>query len=469
MAGKENSKLKAGFWYLVSSFTLKGVAMLTTPIFTRLLSTEDYGIVATYNMWYETLMVVCSLNLSSGIGRAKQDFKDDFSSYIYSMQYLSILTTLGILLLFIPWHRYLVPVMGLDISLYPLLVIALLFSPIVIFRQIEYKYEYNYKGNIAISVFVAIGTVVFSVLFIMVFDSRRYFGRILGLIVSNLILACFFWFKSIANKANRILFYAWKYALKISVPLIIHTLSQRILSQSDQTMITLYCGASYTGIYSLAVQFTLLFTITIDSVERVWRPWFYENMETRREDILNYTKRLVGVGCYIALLTVIITPEVMKILGTKEYQEGVYVVPLIIFGLLCQYMSTHYISVELYLKKSIYISSCTVVAAIFNVCLNRLFIPMFGYMAAAYTTLISYLLLVVLHACIVKFVIRKNIFDNKAHITDVLITGLLMIIVVMLYDFFIYRLLVGMSLTAIMVYKNKEILKNAKAMRNKSE
>ncbi len=458
MAVKENDIIKAGFWYLISLLTTRVIGFLTTPIFTRVLSTEDYGIVATYNMWYNTLFVICSLNLAAGIGRAKKDFKNNFNSFIYSMQYLSLLATIGVFLIFLLLKKYIVPIMGMDIYTIILLFVALLFSPIVNFNQIKYKYEYNYKGNIVITIFTAVSTVFFSLLFVLVLDTGKYLGRILGIILPSLILSCFFWIKSIINKENKILIYAWRYAAKISVPMILHTLSQRVLAQSDQAMITYFCGASNTGVYSLANQFSLILALFVDSIAQVWAPWFFENLDERETYVSNLMKKIVVLGCYIVLLTVIVTPEAISILGTEEYRDGIYIVPLVVLGLLCQYISTHYINVELYYKKSGYISGCTIIVTICNLCLNRVFIPMFGYMAAAWTTLISYFLMVILHACIVKFVIQRDVYNNKTIVKYLLITGLLTIIEVMLYDFPIVRYLLGIVLVVRMLYDNKEIL-----------
>jgi len=455
---EENKIFKASFWYLISLLTTKAIGVLTTPIFTRFLSVEDYGIVATFNTWYNTLFVICSLNLSSGIGKAKRDLKDDFNSFIYSLQYLALISTTGIAILFVIFHKYLMPVIGIDVYSVSLMFVTLLLSPIVYFRQIKFKFEYNYKANISITLFTAIGTVFFSLLFIVLFDTRKYLGRILGIILPSVILSCFFWFRSLRNKENKILVYTWKYALNISIPLIIHTLSQRILEQSDQAMITYFCGTSNTGIYSLANQFSMMFVLFTQVCHQIWTPWFFDNVEERKDYTAKMAQKLITVGCYITFMSVVITPEAIKILGTEEYKEGIYVVPLVMIGLLCHYVSVHFINVELYYKKSIYISSCTIIAAICNVCLNTFCIPIWGYIAAAWTTLFSYLLMVLLHASIVKFIIKKEIYNNKEIAVNVAITGLLVVISVLLYNYLIIRLLLGLLITGLFIWKNKEWL-----------
>lgn len=42
------SAVKAGLWYTIGNIALKGCAFLTLPVFTRLLSTSDFGVYNAY-------------------------------------------------------------------------------------------------------------------------------------------------------------------------------------------------------------------------------------------------------------------------------------------------------------------------------------------------------------------------------------------------------------------------------------
>lgn len=60
-------QVKASFWFLICSFLQKGISMITTPIFTRLLSTAEYGEFNVFNSWYSIAFIFVSLSLSSGV------------------------------------------------------------------------------------------------------------------------------------------------------------------------------------------------------------------------------------------------------------------------------------------------------------------------------------------------------------------------------------------------------------------
>ena len=87
--------------------------------------------------------------------------------------------------------------------------------------------------------------------------------------------------------------------------------------------------------------------------------------------------------------------------------------------------------------------------AVLNVILNYVFIKMFGYLAAAYTTLICYIFFSLFHYFCMKKVLKKhgenqNIYDTKKIL--LISIGLLIVMVVMIcvYDHRLIRwLLIG--------------------------
>ena len=60
-------QIKASFWFFVCSLIQKGISVISTAIFTRLLTTGDYGIISIYNSWSDILYVFATLNLSTGV------------------------------------------------------------------------------------------------------------------------------------------------------------------------------------------------------------------------------------------------------------------------------------------------------------------------------------------------------------------------------------------------------------------
>ncbi|MCR5790001.1 MAG: polysaccharide biosynthesis C-terminal domain-containing protein, partial [Lachnospiraceae bacterium] len=64
-------------------------------------------------------------------------------------------------------------------------------------------------------------------------------------------------------------------------------------------------------------------------------------------------------------------------------------------------------------KKTPIIAASSCVAALLNYLLNLCFIPRFGYIAASYTTLASYIVLMLLHYIAVRFYLKETVYDSR--------------------------------------------------------
>ena len=51
---------KAAIWFLICSFLQKGISVITTPIFTRLLTTAEYGQYNVFNSWFSIVNIFVS-------------------------------------------------------------------------------------------------------------------------------------------------------------------------------------------------------------------------------------------------------------------------------------------------------------------------------------------------------------------------------------------------------------------------
>lgn len=453
----DHAAFKAGIWYVISNVMVKTVTVITTPIFTRLMTTEEYGTVQTFISWYTVLLPLFSLNLTYSIGRAKLDFPDNLKEYIGSMQVLSIIFSVIVSSFLIIFIQPVSVIFELNIPNIILLIFYLCFVPTIQFWQNGYRYEYQYKQNIIISWYTILTSTILSLILIFTLDESKSFLRILGITIPMIVLSIYFWMKSIRYRyLNKIIEY-WRYGLILSVPLILHTISLNILSQSDRIFITKMCGESDTGVYSLAYTYGMLLNVFISAISDGWLPWFHDTYFAKKYDeIRKNIKPLVIFGCYIGLACIAFAPEAILILGGEEYKRGILCVPPIALGIICQYIYTHYVNIELHLKKTKYISSGTVLAAVLNIFLNGLFIPRFGFIAAAYTTLVGYVALMIFHFIISRKILHVKLYNDIFMFAALGITSVVAGILVLLYEKNIQRyfvIFVGF-VTFLLYFKN---------------
>ena len=431
---------KAGVWYLISNIMVKAIAVITTPIFTRLMTTAEYGSVQTFISWHTLLLPVYSMNLYYSIGRAKLDYPERMNEYIGSMQLLAGLISAAISAVALLLIRPVSGILELTVLESVLLIIYLFFGPSIQLFQNGFRYRYQYKQNIAIAWYSAVSTTLLSLLLILIVKENKDTLRMIGIAVPAIALSCCFWVKSLAKGRLKVNREFWSYGLKISAPLVLHTISMHILSQSDRIFITKIWDKSYTGLYSLAYTYGMLLHVFTTAVSESWLPWFHDTyFDGEFDEIKKNVKPLVILGCYIGLASIAFGPEAVLILGGHKYTEAAVCVPPIVMGVVSQFVYTHYVNVELHLKKTMYVSYGTIFAAVLNMVLNAVFIPRFGYQAAAYTTLASYLALMIVHCIITKKVLRVNIYSEPFMFGSLAVTFVISAGLMLLYDHNIAR------------------------------
>ena len=76
--------VKAGFWFTICNFMQRGITMITTPIFTRVLSEEQYGLVSTFTSWQNVLILITTLSLYKAMMKlyVKYDNKEQVLSAV---------------------------------------------------------------------------------------------------------------------------------------------------------------------------------------------------------------------------------------------------------------------------------------------------------------------------------------------------------------------------------------------------
>ncbi len=264
-----------------------------------------------------------------------------------------------------------------------------------------------------------------------------------------------------------------KHGLKISLPLIIHGAALNILSNSDRIMITWLANASQAGIYSLSYSLGMVtYAITV-SIDGIWIPWFTNKMiEKSYKEINSITKDYVKLITYIMCCLILVSPEILKILASESYWEGIKLVPIIICGNYFFFIYNIYTNLEHFYKKSNQITALTIFAAVLNLVLNYIFIPKIGYTAAAYTTAFSYFVVFVLHSIYSKK-LNSNVFNIKMFIIPTIEIGVFCTLFYVFENNAIVRWVVAIIYFCIIAFIQREkiiniLLPNLKNKLNKS-
>ncbi len=408
-----NSKaLKSGVWYTASNFLIKSLAFITTPIFTRMLSQEQFGAFNNYSSWQSILTVFVTLNLSATLISARYDFEKDLNRYNCSMLALGACSVLICGVITNVFGAFFSDLFELSRSYMNLMYLFLLFNPAIELFQSNERFFYKYKMSVLMALLLAVGTTGLSVLLIFIMPDRLL-GRTLGAVLPTAFLGgAIIVFYIIKGKGIKLSY--WKYALPICLPYIPHLLSLTLLNAMDKTMITKLCGSEDTALYSLAYTCGMIVVLFLTSLNTAFNPWLAEHLHSGEyEEVYRFSKKYILAFCGLAAGVMLFAPEALLLMGGESYMAAKYVMPPVAAGCVCQFLYTMFVNVEQYMKKTVGMAAASVSAALLNFVLNLVLIPKYGYIAAAYTTLISYLWLLAFHMFLVYRMKLGRIYDYK--------------------------------------------------------
>ena len=463
------NEAKATIAFIVASFILKGIAFITTPVFTRVMDAGQYGIIATYNSWLSIIEVFALLGLTSAgvFNVGLNDYRDRREQYVSSVLTLCNCVTVVVFVIIFIAKRIFGEAFLLPNNLLILMFLWLLFNPAQIFWVTRQRYEFKYKLAFCVTVFSAIISQIVSL--IVVLNSN---GENLGEIklwstnIVNVICILPIYLYIFAKGRKLFEFSIWKQVLTFALPLIPHYLAQHIMSGADRIMISEMVSSADAGIYSVVANVSMIATMVWTSVNASLIPFTFENMNKKNyKDISGISTMLIlfyAVGCIAVSL---IAPEVIKILAPEEYSGGIYAVPPIAGVAFMSALYNIYANIEFYHKKSTYIAVSTIVATIVNIILNAILIPKFTFYAAAYTTLISYAVLVLMHFVGYKKCQQENIYDNSKILLITIACVIMCILCSFLYPFTIFRYGIICLILVVMILKRNSIILAIKKMK----
>ncbi len=390
--------LKSGIWYLFSDFLLSGMAFLTIPIFTRLLTVEEYGLVSVYMSVVGIMTIISGASLANGIGRARFDFADSYLEYKSSVLFLSALIFLGVFLAVFLFSKQLSSAISIPSRLVLYAALAGYASFVVGFLKHDLLFRQKYKQRAFLSIVGSLSQIALSIVLVLSLAENLYMGKVFGSLIPSTILALLV-FVHIFGPGRRIIYpEAWRFALLFALPLIPHSLSHIILAQFDRIAVQAIVGSAETGLYSFAYNIGMITQVLLGASNAAWVPWFYKKMSKEEFGKIREATRAYSI-IFLTATVVIMTlgPEMGLAMAPGQYLLGLRLVPVIALGDFFRFLYVVYVNFAFYKKKTIAISIGTIMAGVLNVVLNLSLIPVFGYEAAAWTTAISYFCLFIFH------------------------------------------------------------------------
>lgn len=375
--GSAGLALKAGMWYVISTFLVKGISFITHPIFADLLDKPSMGAFSNFASWETLLLIVTSLEMQNTVARAYYDFKDDFNKYVSSVTLASCGFTLilyGVALLMGDWFTTLTSIPQRFVHV---LFIMLLFQGC---KQIYFAKErtlYRYKSVAVISAVNALVPTLIAVGLVAIAPAvQKLDARIYGFYIPSALigLGCFLllFFKG----KGAIQWKYIKYGLVLAFPLMLHYLTAQLLSSSNSIVTTAVLGEEANAVVSTAASANHILTTLLMAVSGALTTWLMDNLhqENKKAARLGTLGYIAGIAV-LGIGVILLAPEVVHILGAGNYPESTILMPGFVVAVLVQSAGTVFTIMLTYQKKVVATGVATGVVAAISVAAKYFLMP----------------------------------------------------------------------------------------------
>lgn len=469
-------EVKASLWFVMSTVLLKGIAFITVPIFTRIMDTTQYGVYNVYLTWYEMFTIIGTFGFEScAYVSALTKFNEkDKNEAQASLLELSWVLTSVLFIVFCIFGNKISGMVGLPKNLLLLMCLQIYFVPAVNFWSMRNRFQYKYKSLVFVSVSMAIFNALLGIIFVTNFGMKdQALGRVISIVIIQIIYGVILLYKLLKNGGFSFSARYWKWAMKLHLPLLPHTLSLKVLAGADKVMINAIIGAAATALYSVSYSVAVVVNLIKTSIVDALRPWLYINLKKKNTD--NIKEVINGILMLVTLLTLVFVafaPEIIKIAAPVNYYEAIYCMPPVMISSFFTFLYSVFSIVEMYYEETKKIMVASIVAAVLNILLNAIFIRIFGYIAAAFTTLVCYIVLSITHYILANSVLKKNgvlepLFDKKTIISISVGLIALMFVFEYVYEYILLRYIILIIMVIILYVKKSYFINLIKTIKNK--
>ena len=433
-------------YYGLSSILGRMLNYLLVPLHTRVLPQHDYGVIGEFYAYISFINIIFLFGMETAFFRfasQSDDKRKIFSTAFITVAWIAILLASGIAL-------FAQPILGLlsegtvDSSVYQLSYVYLLAAILAIdaicaipFAKIRLdnkpkKFAGIRMANIIVYVFFNFYFLVFCpwyvaknpssiwVSFYQATDMVFYifFANLLASITTLLLLH-----QEILQVQLRIAMDKLKPMLVYSIPLLFAGLAGMVNETLDRLLLKYYLPGSIEsrltqiGIYNAAYKLSIFMTLATQAFRMAAEPFFFKvATESNAKDTYARVMRYYVIVCCAIFLGVMTHINFIETLIGPDYRSGLHVVPIL---LLANLFFGIYLNLSIWFKlsdKTYYGLYFTILGAVITIALNIYLIPIYGFVASAYTTLACYFIMML--ACYavgqkyypVAYEIRKALF-----------------------------------------------------------
>lgn len=455
---------KAAMWFLISSLITKGISFLTTPIFARLMSKNDFGVFNVYNSWLQIFVIVSTFRLDYSIfNKGMSKYPENRNQYASAMLQLCTCINTVLLVTYLIFRKPINAFTELNTVATLCIFVELYFIPAVSFWSLKERYTFRYRNVVFVSILMAVLNSGLGIIAVMC-NENKAMARIISCTLVEVIVGIVIYVSILlkgrgGNKREYI-----KFAVLFNIPLLPHYFSTYIVDQSDKIMIQKLVSFDATALYSIAYTVGGMIHIFTAALTNTLIPLQYHLMEEKKHQQINKNiVQIMFVVLGMLVLLSLVAPEIVLVLGGSKYMEAIYVMPPVIASVYFSFLYNLIANIEFFMGKNKFAMNISFVGAASNIILNFIFIPIYGYVVAAYTTLLSYIIYAVGHLIYANIITSKEFGKPILNAFQLSVFGAASVVICistsLLYDY-LYARIAGIVLILILSFVFRKQIKH---------
>lgn len=404
-------------WLLVSQIIASICGFIWTILMARYLGVSKYGILGFGISLTGILAITLDLGISSHIVRSVATDYDSAPKYLGNVIPLKSIFSIGTFLLTL----IILIIMKAD----PLTItVTLLFSIETIintfknllngvFQAFE-EGKYQGIGNIISNL------LLFTFILITIYTDLDIYGITFSYILANLIALIYEYYVLNKHIVKPKFEFNWPFCKKVtllSIPFALASFFYTIYYSIDVVMLTHLIGSYPTGIYNAAYKLISVLTLFYSIYVAVIFPAmnkFYKNDESLLTISLEKSiKYLSLIMVPIAIATMFYSTDIIQLIYGNKFDAAASALSILIWTVCLLFINGACTMLLQASHKEVTVTKVYAIAAVFNIVLNIFMIPHYSYNGAAFTTVMSDLLILIIFAYIIyklKYTINKKLY-----------------------------------------------------------
>jgi O-antigen/teichoic acid export membrane protein len=443
--------LRHSIIYTVGVFLTRGISFLLLPLYTRVLSPNDYGLISILSSVAALILPFLTLELTQAIGIYYSESKSEEErvSYYSTAFWFILVSNICYALIFYNCYQHLNYGFLSSITNKSIVLIVFLGTAInTVFNILQSQLLWRQKSVQYSSITIASVLLTIVLTIYLVLELRwgamgvflaSLFGNLLGALLS-------FYATRDCIKAEFNLS-KLKQLLSFSAPLIPSNLGFYAFLYIDQLLVNHYLGMGSAGIYAVACRFVIVVNLVLYAVGSALPPFIYQNhQKIQTKTSLEFITRLFVVFAFLIVLGLLLAgQDIILLFATPAYLGAAKLISILA-------LATFIININIFTpgliiaKRSGIISSLNVLAAILNLGLCFYLIPKYGIEGAALSSLISAIVYGVSY-----FLISQRLY--RIDYQPIRFVGALATFVLLYYCFYQYNLSFSKLLWADLIEK----------------